>query len=515
MSIVTFWSIPAVVSTALCLGLSFLILTYRRKVLRLRQVNGPTSTSLLFGHMLETVGSSSKWETNGQSPEPYLTWIARYGGVVRLRLLWTPVLLISDPKALHHILLSNGANYPRSTVAQVYINDLFLGESLLGVNGPRHDAFRKLFAPHFTAGRTKSFYPIFETQVKLVCDDILTPATVGTTRLNMFDVFQQLTLSIIGLAAFGFDFKGNDAANGAYKQYQEPPGPLIMLGVFTIPGFLRWPLPSLFRRRQIQVTLRQVIDDVIEAKLTHKHDEPQDLLDLILPHSTTQEAVAHTMTFLFAGHETSSAAMAWTFGLLAMNPSAVAQIRNEVQAVEAQFGSLAHRDAIAELKFTFAVIQESMRLHTVAEGVSGRVATKEDVVPLVDGSSLGTSLMIKSIAVHRNPKFWANPNDFEPKRFVEGSVEWKSDLELREGNANAACYYMPFSVGPMNCIGYRFALAEMQLIVATLWSKFNFELTENANLSPHFTGVTLHPVNLEMTVASLTHQLPDMNNAAL
>ncbi|KAH9095781.1 hypothetical protein LEN26_017707 [Aphanomyces euteiches] len=79
-------------------------------------------------------------------------------------------------------------------------------------------------------------------------------------------------------------------------------------------------------------------------------------------------------------------------------------------------------------------------------------------------------------------------------RFLEGTPEWDVDLKLRDGKPRAF-YYVPFSAGSKNCIGQRFALAEMQVTMATLFGRLGFALTGDANLGANYDGTVLFPLN--------------------
>ncbi|KAF0703658.1 Aste57867_7578 [Aphanomyces stellatus] len=496
-------ALATAIPTALCIYLVFLWYDYHSKADHFRRLSGPKSTSWLFGNGLEVRTAQRNWHVQGQYPEPFLTWIKEHGGAVHLRDSFRHAILLSDPKALQYVLLTNAANYTRDPSMQIYLNDLLLGVGLLGANRSVHSKYRKMLNPHFTAKQLKSFLPIISFQTQKTCAT-LAAHSMNQTPVNMTSVLQELTLSVIGLAAFGFNFEDCPHAHQAYGEYQVPPSPLLMMGMVTIPGFLHLPLREITQRRKVQDAIRHVINDVIQAKLTASMSaQPQDLLDLILPESTPQEAIAHTTTFLFAGHETSSAVLGWVLATLATDARVKALVREEYKAVVAKYETLESWDAIGELKYTLAVIHESMRLHTVANIVSSRIPQDDDRLPMADGTTLflpkGTQLVFKIAAMHRNPAYWANPDEFIPERFVDHSTEWNADLDLRGGKSHAY-FYLPFSAGSMNCIGYRFALTEMQLIVATLIGQFDFHLTANSDLGHFYTGAIHRPSKVEAKV---------------
>ncbi|KAF0722707.1 hypothetical protein Ae201684_018188 [Aphanomyces euteiches] len=104
--------------------------------------------------------------------------------------------------------------------------------------------------------------------------------------------------------------------------------------------------------------------------------------------------------------------------------------------------------------------------------------------------------------MHRNPQYWSQPEVYLPERFIEGTDAFLADKALRNGQGNTY-YYMPFSVGAKNCIGMRFAMAELQVVVATLLLQYSFRLTDQANVNPKMVGVSIKPVHLDMTVHSI------------
>ncbi|KAF0691864.1 Aste57867_16984 [Aphanomyces stellatus] len=506
----TWLNTTTIATTAACVVVTTIYLRYLYKAHRMRHIPGPQPSNFFLGNVLDTLGSVATWKTTGTYPEPFLSWIKAYGGAVLYREFFTNVVMISDPKALQYVLVTHANNFRRDPALESYVTDMMFGAGLLATHGKQHDEYRALLNPIVASSSIKAFVPTMDDHVRCYCATMLTKAASTNSPVDMFEVVQQLTLEVIGMAAFGFNFKHHPEAHAAYKAYQLEPSPFFLIGIFTIPGFLNLPLPEVLRRRTTQKALKQVINAVIEDKLKRPAADggPKDILDLILPHSTTPEALCHTMTFLFAGHETSASALAWVFASVASRPDIVAQIRQEYHAVVSKHKSLASWEAASDLKYTLAVIHETLRLNPVVYEVLPRVALVDDILPMeeADGRTLdipqGTKITINLPAIHRNPKYWANPEAFIPDRFVDGSDAHRADRALR-GDKPSTFYYLPFSMGGKNCIGQRFALVEMQLIVATFLAHFDFALTDRANICHNYAATTLHPVKLEMSVRSV------------
>ncbi|RHY21999.1 hypothetical protein DYB32_009650 [Aphanomyces invadans] len=456
-------STTAAIATASGVVLGTLVLRYLWRVHHLNKLPSPQQSSFIFGHLFDTLGSVGQWKTTGNYPEPFLSWVKAYGGAIHLRELLTHVVLLTDPKAVQHVLVTNGANYPRNPTLQAFFSVLF----------------------------------------------------------------HELTLEIIGLSAFGFSFDSRPEVHNAYHQFTLKLSPALLIGVLTIPGFLRLPLAQFRRRRAAQRVLKKIMIDVIDRKLQSPAKAPDartDLLDLFLPQATTQEALVHTMTFMSAGHRTSASSLGWIIACLATRPHAVAAIRSEYHHAVAKHGSLGSWEAVSALKYTAAFVMETLRVHTIAHMLIRQVCQKDDSIPLANGTSVfvpavghlrnltscvhisepncsfqGTTIEINLAAMNRNSKYWTNPDSFVPERFLEDTPEWNADLQLRDGKSHTF-YSLTFSAGSKNCIGMRFALAEIRVVVATLVAAFDFVLTPHADLRPRHNGVTLQPTKLEMSL---------------
>ncbi|CAK4615168.1 unnamed protein product [Aphanomyces euteiches] len=174
-----------------------------------------------------------------------------------------------------------------------------------------------------------------------------------------------------------------------YEQCMVEVSPLLFLGIFNIPRFTSFPIPSLIQRRKAQDKLRTIMTQIIHDKLaSQSSDKPKDLLDMILPFATTADAISHTLTFVLAGYDASTHTLGFVFGMLPSHPQAVAGIRAEYNKVIEKYGSLSSWEAVAELTYTQAVIHETLRVNSVVYAILQRVAVGDDTVPMSDGPSV-------------------------------------------------------------------------------------------------------------------------------
>jgi cytochrome P450 len=180
------------------------------------------------------------------------------------------------------------------------------------------------------------------------------------------------------------------------------------------------------------------------------------------------------VTLMLAGHETTANGLAWLWYLLDRHPDARERLVAEVDAV-----ATGDRVEVADadrLVWTRACFQEAMRLFPPAWILEREAAVDDEIggyhIPR------GTTVIIPVFNVHRDPRWWPDPEAFDPERFL--------------GAAPPRGTYLPFGAGKRVCIGASFALLEATLIVAAVVRRFTLELAAGADVAPEAT-VTLRP----------------------
>ncbi|RHY20250.1 hypothetical protein DYB32_010075 [Aphanomyces invadans] len=485
-------------------GLLVYLFSIKPALSPLNAIPGPKSSHWLFGSLKEII--DTKW-SKGHFPEPALSWVKKFGGAVHYRAFLNHRVLITDPDALKHVFNTNADNYPRSKETRTFLRDLIGGDGLLSSEGASHTHMRKMLMPHFGFAKVRQFIDIFALQTQNLSAQ-LDPVVDTNTPVDMHDctfctigrmdvalirfflaVFTKLTLDIIGLSAFGYNFGSltnqNERVMAAYKMMNQPPSLFYGLGRIYLPFFDQLPLKAIQQRKEAKRMLFQTVDDVISAKLKAPRSaaDATDLVDLMLDEEsqtdhkiTAEEARTHVMTFLTAGHETTSSTLCWVFAMFTKHPDMEAKARAECRAVVAAHNGKIEWKVLGDLKYVTAFIQETLRLYPTIANLATRDTLRDDFLPMVRGKP-----------------------HFVPMRFMEGSDVFAADKALRHGQGNTY-YYMPFSAGAKNCIGMRFATAELQVVVSNLLLNYSFHVTDAADLNPKQESVSIKPVNLVMTV---------------
>jgi cytochrome P450 len=176
---------------------------------------------------------------------------------------------------------------------------------------------------------------------------------------------------------------------------------------------------------------------------------------------TDEQLRDEVMTMLLAGHETTANALTWIWHLLDRHPEVLARLTAEVDGVLA--GRVPTVEDLPALPYTKMVIQEALRVYPPVWRM-GRTPLADDAI---GGYRIpaGAVLIICQYILHRDPRYWDNPQAFDPERFSA------------ERSANRPRFaYLPFGAGPRACIGSALAMLEMQLVVPMVVERFRLRL---------------------------------------
>jgi cytochrome P450 len=184
---------------------------------------------------------------------------------------------------------------------------------------------------------------------------------------------------------------------------------------------------------------------------------------------TEQQLIDECLTLFTAGHETTAAALAWTWYLLCTHPASYQKLQQEIDQ-ELQGRQPTSTD-LSRLPYCLQVFKETMRLYPPAPGIL-REALHDTVI---DGYRVpkGATIMISPYTLHRRPDIFSDPEHFQPERFTAE----REKLLPRSA-------YIPFSDGPRICIGNHFALMESQLLIATITQRYTFSLVPGQQIVP-------------------------------
>lgn len=329
------------------------------------------------------------------------------------------------------------------------VTDL-LRRGVLIVDGEEHEHYRKLMEPSLQPGKLPDYAEMMIAQTDRVS------STWGNGQ--MIDVLiegRKIALLIIMNALFSVD---------AWDDLPIIWTPILKAIEYISPGpWIFWrKIPRLgFNKhlKQLDEYLYRIIRDRRAAPA--KHDLLQHLMDAGLDDDRIRDQM---LTMLIAGHDTSTALLAWTFVLLGQHPDVHARLILEI-------------DTMDKSPLLDQVIKESLRLyppiHIGNRIVAGELDFNGNKVPS------GERMFYSIYLTHRDPTVWENADQFCPERFSHG-------------RKTPPFAYIPFGGGRRSCIGAAFGQAEARLVITQLLKNFSFELL-NANQIRAHMGATLEP----------------------
>jgi unspecific monooxygenase len=388
--------------------------------------------------------------------------------VLQGRFLGHSSFILNTPATIRHVLIDNYENYVR-TPPGIRVLQPMLGEGLLLAEGKTWKHQRRTLAPAFTPRAVSTLVP---HMLDVTNETIVELAGQQGQPIDLREAMQRMTLEIAGRTMFSF---GMDKYGPALRSFVIEYGSRLArphLWDLLLP--LGWPSPqdiarSFFRRRWTRF-VRMLI---AERRATARQDAaPRDLFDLMVSarDPETGEAfsddnlIDQVATMILAGHETTATALFWALFLLAQDPATQDEVAREMKAA-----SIEGEPDVEKLKFTRAVLDETMRLYPPAYLIARCASGKDEI----DGKPVkkGDVIFIAPWLLHRHEKLWENPDAFIPQRFISGPQPDRFA-------------YLPFGVGPRVCIGAHFALVEATLALAKIVANFRIELLSTQPVMP-------------------------------
>jgi cytochrome P450 len=425
---------------------------------------------------LPVVGVSFKF---ARDPLVMLHTVAReYGDIVKLPLGFEPRIFINHPDWITQVLVVQHAKFHKSDLTKRLLGNM-LGQGLLTSEDDFWRRQRRLAQPAFRRSRINEYAP---TMVDIATEHIREWQGQGEER-DMAEEMMALTLEVAVRALFGTGLPGTARQVGQATTYLMRYQLKRLRSIIKIPQ--SWPTPSNRRARREQEVLDSLVYRIIaERKAQGNVHEQDDVLSLLIAamdedgsQMTLKQLRDETMTLFLAGHETTALTLAWTWYLLGENPSAEARLHEELHGVLG--GRAPEPGDLERLPYLQAVVSESLRLYSPA-AVMSRLST----APFSFGGydfPQGTTAIMSQWVMHRDPRFYDDPEAFRPERWLDG-------LEARLPKGA----YFPFGDGPRRCIGQGFALLDTYLVLGVMAQRFSFRLVPGHPVVPEQL-ITLRP----------------------
>jgi cytochrome P450 len=409
-----------------------------------------------------------------RDPIPFFQRLANeYGDASQFHVGPQQIFFFNHPDLIRELLVTQHRSFHKSRVLQR--SKIIFGEGLLTSEEELHKRQRRLVQPAFHRERIARY-------AEVMIERASKPAWRDGDALDVHHEMMRLTLSVVAKTLFDAEVDQEADEIGAALTSLVDLFPTLMNPIANL--LRKLPLPQTVRFRRSLERLDKTVYGIIDERRKSGQDRG-DLLSMLLMAvdeegdgggMTDQQLRDEAMTLFLAGHETTANALAWTWYLLSLNPSAADAMHREIEAV---LGDRLPAPAdYPRLPYTEMVVAESMRMYPPAWAVS-RLATEdamigEWVVPK------GAVVVAAQAVTHRDPRWFPDPDRFYPLRFTAEAKASRPKLS-----------YFPFGAGPRICIGEGFAWMEAVLIVATIAQRWKFELLSR-DVTPQ-ASITLRP----------------------
>ncbi|MEU3752697.1 cytochrome P450 [Streptomyces olivoreticuli] len=404
----------------------------------------------------------------GRRPLEFLTSLPALGDLVELRIGTKQAFLPCHPELVQKVLL-NARVYDTGGPVKEKARPI-LGNGLITSDWADHRRQRRMVQPAFHPARIATYAGVMHEE----CAAHAATWEAGKP-VDISDAMQGLTARVTARALFSTEMAPHSVAEiqrslpvmveGAYRRAVDPTGLLAKL-----------PLAA---NREFDAALGRLhaLIDGIVGDYRRTGEDRGDLLSALLAarddedggQMSDQEVHDQVITLLLAGVETTASALTWAWHLLAAHPEAERRLHAEVDEVLA--GRTPTYADVPKLAYTQRVFTETLRLYPPA-WMYTRMTTEDTEL---GGHRLraGTDILISPYVIHRMPGLFADPEDFDPDRWLPERAK-----DVARGS------YLPFGAGSRKCIGDVFGMTEATLALAALASRWRLRPVPGVAVRP-------------------------------
>ncbi len=393
-------------------------------------------------------GPDEKYDLNGnrESLDHMIQLIAVYGDVVKVQTNSRQHLtyIVNEPDCIHHVLVANQDNYINGVGFERV--QMLLGKGILVSEGDFWRRQRALMQPAFSrSSLTELIETVRVCTVNL--DQEWAESAQRQEAINLTKDVSGFALEVILRSIFGDDYEAMSERPAAkpFGFLKDDPA----RNLATVMKFRKFDsliLEVIEKRRRRAPRASDLLAAMMDARDGHTGQGMSD-----------QELLDEVKTLIIAGHETTAGTLSWIWYLLSKHPPVEQTLHQEIQAVV--WDDNINLEKVSQLRYMRQVLRETLRLYPPAWLLTRKAVDEDEIAGF--RVPAGTDIFLSPYLVHRHPRFWSHPEQFDPDRFRdEGS-------HLKHRGA-----FIPFSAGLRRCIGEHFSFLEMQIHLRVLAERY-------------------------------------------
>nr|AHW57301.1 CYP6AB47 [Chilo suppressalis] len=408
--------------------------------------------------------------------------------VVGMFMAIAPALCLRDPEIIKEVLTTDFLYfYPRGLNSHDEVIEPMM-KNLFFADGDLWRLLRQRMTPAFTTGKLRAMFPLIVERAEKLQTRTANAAAKGKA-LDARDLMARYTTDFIGACGFGLD---SDSLNDEESAFRKLGIKIFKVEIMqAIVLCLKDFFPEVFKHFKILGNVEGDVKDLVRAILKQRNYQPSgrnDFIDLLLEcrekgtlkgesierkkeDGTPEEATAvldeelmaaQVFVFFAAGFETSSSATSFTLHQLAFNPEVQKKVQDDIDRVLAKHNDKLSYEAIKEMRYLDWTFKEGMRMFP-SLGFLIRKCAKQYTFQKLDLTiDPGVRIFVPLQALHMDPLYFDNPQEFRPERF---------DPDVFDSNLKNI--YLPFGIGPRACIGERLGHMQSLAGLAAVLSRFS------------------------------------------
>ncbi|XP_037941624.1 probable cytochrome P450 6g2 [Teleopsis dalmanni] len=406
---------------------------------------------------------------------------AKTEAFVGIHLFYNPAILLRDPELIKMILIRDFSKFCNRYSNSDLNGDPIGSKNIFFLKNPAWKDVRLKLTPFFTSGRMKHMFYLVDEVGRSLNDYLLSQSLQeNESKLNSFvlelkEFCALYTTDVIATVAYGVQANTFKNPNGDFRRNGREvfrfstkraleftvlfflPHLMPFFGFKVVPKksteFIRSTINFVMEQRELSgKTRNDLIDILIEYKNWSKaQNEKKEKSNVLFEGDIL---VAQAAIFFTAGFETSSATMSFALYELSKRPLLQKRVRDEIRNALRESNGKVTQQLIDSLEYTQMVIYETLRLYPPLPFLDRECTIDANDTYTLDKITIkrGMPIYIPVYGLHMDPKFFPNPNTFDPERF---SNENRKSIK--------SCTYLPFGQGPHACIGERFSMLQIKI----------------------------------------------------
>ncbi|ORX39321.1 cytochrome P450 [Kockovaella imperatae] len=488
----------AIVLVFLAIVSAGLFLFLRGALVPFRDLPGPAPDHWFYGSFKTLMASPSGAMVD--------KWTKQYGTTFRWTSIFRRPEIISLDPAVASYVWSHPDTFDRAQSSLTQFKEL-IGPSVLSSAGDEHKRMRRALLPAFSVAQMRNNLPIFWKKAYQFKDKLAQQIGEHGKDINPVKLLDQLTIDIIGRAGFNHEFNSlGDGQDELLKAFQRRQVANTVSGMVRMLQFTGVPVGRLFpnkTQRESQEAKRlsyklskeiydrsvQAVAGDTDAKISKGDIVESDLISVLIKSNmasdvrseqkmSAEEIIGNMFAFILAGNVTTSRTLVWALHVLSTRQDVQDNLRTELSRVPLDELEL---DELNELPYLEAFVRELLRLYTLVP-MNVRQATKATTISLsrpIKGRSgktidtlrinKGTTVLLPLLNINTSTEFFGQDADtFRPERFLDRSKEGQSWSSVPGIYGNITT----FTNGSHACLGYRFAMIEIKVVIFVLLRGF-------------------------------------------